>query len=253
MHDIHPAGLVATAAFGINSNGQITGYYVPNDLNYHAFIYDGAWHDLGSIGGPSSIGYAINNAGHIAGWATTSSGEDRAFFYDGLMHDLGTLGGSISVGLGINDQDRVTGYSFTADGSTHVFLYDGAMHDLGTLGGADAQGDDINNLGQIVGTSYTAGYADVHAFLYDPLLGMRDLNDLIDPLSSWELIHAKAINDVGQITGYGWYDGEVHAFLLTPVPEPASAMLAILGLVGSVWLTRKCQTGRMSAASNCTT
>ena len=59
---------------------------------------------------------------------------------------------------------------------------------------------------------------------------MVDLNTLIDPLSGWELSAATAINDAGQITGYGVIGGQNHAFLLTPVPEPTTLALLALGL-----------------------
>ena len=58
---------------------------------------------------------------------------------------------------------------------------------------------------------------------------MVDLNTLIDPLSGWELVTAWGINDAGQITGYGLIGGETHAFLLTPVPEPATLVLIGFG------------------------
>ena len=45
---------------------------------------------------------------------------------------------------------------------------------------------------------------------------MQDLNDLIPPNSGWVLILANAINNKGEITGYGTIDGANHAFLLTP-------------------------------------
>jgi hypothetical protein len=47
---------------------------------------------------------------------------------------------------------------------------------------------------------------------------MVDVNDLIDPLSGWELLDADDINDAGQIAGQGLIGGEYHAFLLTPIP-----------------------------------
>jgi hypothetical protein len=60
---------------------------------------------------------------------------------------------------------------------------------------------------------------------------MYDLNTLIRDGSGWQLEEAAAINDLGQIVGYGYYDGEKRAFLLTPIPEPSVA-----GLFGLAFL-----------------
>jgi len=46
---------------------------------------------------------------------------------------------------------------------------------------------------------------------------MIDLNTLIPAGSGWTLQVGTAMNDNGQITGYGIINGELHAFLLTPV------------------------------------
>ncbi len=71
---------------------------------------------------------------------------------------------------------------------------------------------------------------------------MIDLNTLIDPASGWILTSARDINDAGQITGTGLFDGQPRAFLLTPVPEPSSVLLAALAaaIVGG----RMCLTAR---------
>ena len=59
---------------------------------------------------------------------------------------------------------------------------------------------------------------------------MQDLNDLIAP-SLWTLKSAVDINDNGQIIGYCVdLSGTQHAFLLTPVPEPATMSLLSVGL-----------------------
>ncbi len=61
---------------------------------------------------------------------------------------------------------------------------------------------------------------------------MIDLNDLIPSNSGWMLADAKAINDSGQIVGYGFdINGEQHAFLLTPIPEPSTLALLSLAFI----------------------
>jgi probable HAF family extracellular repeat protein len=104
------------------------------------------------------------------------------------------------------------------------------MTDLGTLGGDYSWAYSINASGQVVGWAQVDQVIG-HAFLCSNGI-MIDLNDLIDPSLGWELDEAHATNNNGQIVGYGVNpSGQTHAFLLTPVPEPATlAFLALGGL-----------------------
>ena len=45
---------------------------------------------------------------------------------------------------------------------------------------------------------------------------MQDLNELIPRGSKWVLTAAQAINQQGQIVGYGTVNQQTHAFLLAP-------------------------------------
>jgi probable HAF family extracellular repeat protein len=234
MHDLGTLlGGTSSYGRGINDSDQVTGYSQTTGGVSHAFLYDGTMHDLGTLGGPSSHGRGINASGQVTGDAWTTPFFRHAFLYDGTMHDLGTLGGTYSEGWGINDSGQVTGYSTTTgNAAQHAFLYDGTMHDLGTLGGTLSVGYGINASGQVTGYSYTTWAGGYHAFLYDSVSLMVDLNSLIDPLSGWVLLYGEGINDAGQITGHGTIGGETHAFLLTPVPEPSTLVLAALGILG---------------------
>ena len=109
---------------------------------------------------------------------------------------------------------------------------------MGTLGGSYSMGYGINTLGQIVGSSQMSDEVAHHAFVYDPLHGMVDLNTLITA-AGWNLFRAHDINESGQIVGQGYLNGEMHAFLLTPVPEPSSLALATTGCATLILLARR--------------
>jgi probable HAF family extracellular repeat protein len=249
MHDLGTLGATYSEGHGVNDSGHVTGLFAtPFNLSVHAFLDDGSMHDLGTFGGLYSQGYGINASGQVAGEYTAyfpgRGVENHAILWtpttpndaSGTMQDLGTFGGTYSAGFGINDSGQVTGYAYaTGDGEGYAFLYDGAMHSLGTLGGTYGAGNAINAAGDVVGDSDIAGDTVRHPFLYTSGSGMLDLNYLIDPRSGWDLRYAQAINDVRQITGSGYIGGEYHAYLLTPVPEPASLVLVALGLPFLVW------------------
>jgi len=152
----------------------------------------------------------------------TQAGEQNQIRY--FIDDLGTFGGDTRA-YSINNSGQVVGFSFTPGPSSfaHAFRFtDGfGMQDLGTLGrGSSAFG--MNNSGKVVGSSETPTtprgdpWNPGHAFLYTDRLGMQDLNNLIDPLFGWELRKANAINNQGQIVGFGEHTGTgLHAFRYT--------------------------------------
>jgi probable HAF family extracellular repeat protein len=124
------------------------------------------------------------------------------------------------------------------------------MQDLGTLpGGLYSEGYGINNMGQVVGSSGIPVIQGTHAFIFDAGL-MKDLNTMVDPAGSskeWNLFSAYSINDVGQIAGWGTFNGNNHGFLLIPestsnpaaLPSPAWAALSIMAALAIPQLLRK--------------
>jgi probable HAF family extracellular repeat protein len=101
------------------------------------------------------------------------------------------------------------------------------MVDLGGLGlGTDVLG--MNDLDQIVGYVETPVSNVFDAFVYTPGSGFKLLNNVIPPNSGWTLTEATAINNAGEIVGFGTNpQGNTDAFLLTPLPEPASDVLLL--------------------------
>lgn len=251
-------GGTESGAEAINDSGQVVGWshVVGGRCPYadgcaQAFLYSGGVMSL--IDAPPGYGCneaaGINNSGQVAGLLCT--GDDMgwgAFLYSGgMMTDLGTLGGPWGQATGISSSGQVVGYSLTADSETHAFLYSaGVMTDLGTLGGSSqgngvpcplgmsygagsSQAYGINASGQVVGSA--CSYAPVtpqalnnnKAFLYSGG-SMIDLNSILPANSGWVLEQANAINDSGQIVGFGTIDGQTHGFLLNLTAlSPSSA------------------------------
>jgi probable HAF family extracellular repeat protein len=246
VHDIGASlGDEFNSASSINSAGDVVGGGATTSHTSISFLYTNGVTSVLTTNPPISSAIGINDAGQITGGM--SVGQQTHAFLDttGALLDLGTLGGN-SFGNSVNNAGHVAGFSDTgavdAQGQAiyHAFLYTaGPLLDLGTLGGNDSQAKHINSVGQIVGYSLIAGNTTAHAFLYKGG-SMSDLNTLIDPLSGWQLVVAYGNNDLGQITGQGIINGQTHAFILTPTPEPSSFVLAAFGVASlAVWGWRR--------------
>jgi len=266
IHDLGALpGDISSSAAAINDSGQIVGAS-SNGSRSHAYLYDhGTFTDLGTLGGTNSSAQAINSSGQIVGnsnWLQNgqSSTATHAFLFDhGTMTELITPDLNSSA-QGINGIGQIVINSFAADGLGEGFIYQGGQFtgifdsatvwainasgqvtgllattshpyilsggvrtDLGSTGSPAA----INSLGVVVGASLVTS-STASAFIYKNQ-EMLDLNTLVDPNSGWRLNLANGINDQGQIVGKGINpDGQTHAFLLNPVPEPA-----ITGLIAA--------------------
>ena len=214
MVDLGPLpGGAGGVAWEIDDRGEIAGTS-SSGAAPHAFRWsNGVIKDLGDLGGLGSYATAINNRGQIIGFSNPPQSRTlyRAFVWQkGDMMDLGTLGGDYSFAYDINNKGHIVGTG------EHAFLWRrGMMQDLGTLGGRSTAFG-INNRRQVVGTSLTPGGGGIreeHAFLWRNGR-MTDLNAYAPP--GWTFAVARAINDVGQIVGYGPQDGNLRAFFLTP-------------------------------------
>jgi probable HAF family extracellular repeat protein len=208
MRELNPlAGDTVTEALGINDNGQVIGVSgtCANTLT------------PGPAGGP-----------HVVYWEKDSS----------TAHELANFGGTIdpsqfaivNVGFTINNSGQITGVLVLPDKSNgapsntiHAVLWSSPKAqptDLGTLPGDDnSAGFAINAAGDVVGISMhgSPGSELPRPFLWHN--GTRtDLNELIPADAPLQLVFGAAINDLGEIVGWGFHKGnnQLHAFRLTP-------------------------------------
>lgn len=242
------SGGIGSYAMGVNTSGQIAGYAQDAMGLKHAVVWvNGNMSDLGNLGGLNAVAQGINDSGHVVGFSYLAGNSvAHAFCWNGSsMQDLGTLGGISSYAYGINNNGVVVGYSYTSSGSEHAFLWNGSsMQDLGTLA-TYSYAYAVNDNNQVVGMSSGV------AFLYSGGT-MINLNSVLPSGSPWTLNCANAINDSGQIVGYGTINGQMHAFLLSPVssappaPPAAPSSLSASGGANQVALAWSAPSGASS-------
>ena len=245
--DIGTLGGAFNFSTDLNELGQVVGWSgLAGGSQWHAYLYDPGRPllDLGTLGGPFSSAHGINDLGQITGSAEIPSRVPRAFRTAPNTpmrpeDDLGTLGGNYSNGRAINNRGQIAGMSSIAgESASHLFRtapnadINPDTDDLGTLpGGKYIEPLDINERGDIVGWG-NRDNSQQSAFV---VLGERlyDLNDLIDPTLGITLRVAHAINEDGQIVGFGTTPGNPtqRAFLLTPIPEPAALSASVPALL----------------------
>lgn len=238
--------LEATASGGfldINNNDQIV--YVQSGASFEmSYLREpsGNLINLGNQEGRFIDGLAINDLGQITG--ATGNYDDwsdlTGFIWDqdtGLEELPPLAGDDFSFGIDINNSGQVVGWSsdYNVDSNMdrHLALWDGTGNivDMGAEMISSLYGVFLNDSAQIAGGFKLEGDDGFNSYLWEEETGYVLVQDLLADGSSWQVGRLWGINDQGQMIATATFEGEGHAVLLTPVPEPGTLLLVSLGIL----------------------
>lgn len=242
MRDLGDLGGDWATAAAVNGARQVVGLSGNAFGEPRAFLYaHGHMTDLSAMApeGRQVNPVDINERGDITGtWVI--DGEPRSFVYAaGQWTDLGSLGGINAWPNRINDAGWVTGSANRVDIRLVAFLYtpEGGMRELAFENDAfQVIGRGLNNRGEVVGDGYSDHGPCCTFFSRGAVT--TELNALLEPGSGWTIYQAFAINDRGEIAGYGCGEPGCTIVRLAPVPEPAAWAILLAGL-GLLWWRRR--------------
>jgi probable HAF family extracellular repeat protein len=120
-------GASSTLAWGINSRGDIAGYYTGADNNSHGFLMNGGHYAaIDYPGAAVTLVEGINPQGDMVGeFGTTATSPHRAFLLgaDGTYTPFDFPGAATTSFAGINARGDIAGQYTLADGNRHTFLW----------------------------------------------------------------------------------------------------------------------------------
>lgn len=210
-------------ARSIADSGEIVGESTNAQLVRKAFTWSppGPMERLwGGAGSGAGVAHSISTFGDTSvGLLGDQAVSERSV-------SLALTGGLPSIANGVDKSGtHVVGRFTTFSRGSHAALWTPLsmlfpnLTDLGALGGNSSEAEAVNEQQIAVGRSRVVGGGE-HAFVWDRVNGMQDLNDLVaDP--SWELIEASDIANNGAIVGRGRLNGHMNGFLLRPVRPQA--------------------------------
>lgn len=185
--------------------------------------------------------YGINNDGLVAGggWDPNDASATLGLVYDSKTNTTVSVGSlnagtyNDTIAFDVSETGLVVGSSYNGSISqAFIWSKTGGIQAIPLTPGAGfASARGVNSAGWVVGNSSTAYSIP---FLYDGTQTYR-IGDLIPQNSGWDLLtntsaSALSISDNGYIVGTGVLNGKTHAYVLTPVPEPASIFALAGGL-----------------------
>ncbi len=175
------------------------------------------------VGHNAVIGLGINNSGAVVGshFDAVRHSLSGYLWKDGVFTDLGDfLPSGINAG-GVIVGTRREGKLGT---STAALWKDGTVTLLRAPSAYRTEGTAISDKEEIIGaTDLVADFSAPHKALLWKNNNSVDLSSSLLPKGEWTMLQPTAINNLGQIVGFGLHKGKATAFLMTPIAPTAAA------------------------------
>lgn len=240
LSSIDVPGAIYTLAEGINDAGVISGTYSTGLGTTSGFIRTSTGNfisfNLPGESRPETEGFGINNNNEVVTYSQ-SSGVAAVRSSDGSVFSDTTIpGANFTSARGINDSGQTVGgavggvFSVTVP---YLMQPDHLTYSLLSVPRVtgDAVAFDINNVGDIVGL----GEDSTGQFGF---LRHNDGSYDIIQVPGGRSTNIYGINDSGEIVGSFRDPNGTYAFIGTPVPEPSSITLLLIG-IGLIALTSR--------------
>ena len=203
-------GALSTYVQGMNDNGQIVGYTVPD-----GFLYDVQSQTFTKINYPGAgdtYPISINNAGAIVGYFGDRPGQYNGFELVGTTFSkIVPPGHSVASVYGISASGELAGDTYFNRGAGAIFLFNQGTYQRIVIPNApSAVVDGINPQGSALVGYYAPSSTSRAGLLYQN----KTLTTLQFPGSTYST--ATGINKAGEVVG--WFDDAIgyHGFTWTP-------------------------------------
>jgi probable HAF family extracellular repeat protein len=160
-------GASSTDCVGINTAGDVVGYYADSSGNYHGFLLSGGTYTTIDYPG-SSVGtflYGINDSRRIVGWGSVG------FSYDVQTATFAVINASHAVAtepLAINNSGTIAGYLNLENGVSSIGfrLVGQTYQSIVAKGASTTEVSGISSSGAVVGSAYIPQRSTYYNFEY---------------------------------------------------------------------------------------
>lgn len=205
---IDPPGSTSTIAYGVNTGGQVVGYYT-NASGIHGFLMSaGAFSTIDFQGASTTVASGINGGGQIVG-RYVANGLHGFLLAGGSFTALTTLDSLEAFPSGINSSGQIVGSLNNGKGFRGFVQTGNSFNSFAFGGNLHTEAYAINDSGSVVGF-YSEASGNQHGFLLDATGVFKSID-----VPGASFTYATGINNAGKIVGiYGTSGGIIHGFLL---------------------------------------